>query len=161
MLGQSVPAALALAASKCRLRIALVYAIGAVLANASLPAADLLTGKDIYQKRCAECHGEQGEGVADEHDEPLYGDRSLAELTKIIAETMPKDDPDKCTGECAEKVAAFIYQTFYTADARARNKPPRIELAHLTVRQYGTSVSDLVGSFRDGEKLDEKRRPER
>ena len=32
--------------------------------------------------------------------------------------------------------------------AQARNKPARIELSRLTVRQYRNAVADLVGSFR-------------
>jgi mono/diheme cytochrome c family protein len=114
------------------------------------------SGKQIYASLCASCHGRNGEGVAEKHDEPLYGDRSIADLTKIIAETMPEGAPEKCTGEDAAKVAAYIYETFYTAEARARHKPPRIELSRLTVRQYQQSIADLIGSFRNQAKLDEQ-----
>ncbi len=116
-----------------------------------------LTGRQIYQSLCASCHGASGEGVAEKHDEPLVGDRSIADLTKIIAETMPEDDPGTCTGEDAERVAAYIYETFYTEEARARNKPPRIELSRLTVRQYQQSIADLIGSFRPRSNIDEGR----
>src|SRR5687768_2488639 len=50
-------------------------------------------GAAVYTKVCADCHGQQGEGVKDEYDEPLIGERSLAALTKRIARTMPDDDP--------------------------------------------------------------------
>jgi hypothetical protein len=120
-------------------------------------ASEASPGGAIYKNRCAECHGANGEGVADEHDEPLYGDRSLAELTKIIAETMPKDDPDKLSSEAAEQVASFVYDTFYTDDARARHKPPRVELSRLTIRQYLNVAADLAGSFRSRSSFDEKR----
>jgi len=44
--------------------------------------------------------------------------------------------------------AEYIHQAFYSAEARARNHPPRIELAHLTVRQYRETIADLLGSLR-------------
>ena len=33
--------------------------------------------------------------------------------------------------------------------AQERNKPPRVELSRLTVRQYRNAVADLIGGFRD------------
>jgi hypothetical protein len=70
---------------------------------------------------------------------------------------MPKDDPGTCVGEDARKVAAYIYEAFYSKAAQARNKPPRIELSRLTVGQYRNAVADLVGSFRTPARLDEQR----
>jgi mono/diheme cytochrome c family protein len=116
-----------------------------------------VTGKEIYTFLCASCHGAKGEGVAEKHDEPLYGDNSIAKLTEIIFETMPEDDPGVLTEEEAKDVAQYIHETFYTAEARARNKPPRIELARLTVDQYLNSVADLIGSFREKPSIDDRR----
>ena len=48
----------------------------------------------------------------------------------------------------AAKVAAYIYGEFYSPEAQVRNKPARVELSRLTVRQYQNAVADLVGSFR-------------
>src|SRR6266571_4976166 len=76
-------------------------------------AADTLTGEQIYRKRCAACHGNSGEGTKEHRQKPLAGDRSVAQLAKLIAKTMPKDEPGSCTGEDAEKVAAYIYDAFY------------------------------------------------
>jgi hypothetical protein len=45
-------------------------------------------------------------------------------------------------------VAAYIYEAFYSKTAQARNRPARIELSRLTVRQYHNTVADLIGSFR-------------
>ena len=73
----------------------------------------------------------------------------MAQLARLISKTMPKNDPGSCTGEDAEKVSAYIYDAFYSKAARERNKPPRIELSRLTVRQYQNAVADLVASFRD------------
>jgi hypothetical protein len=110
-------------------------------------AAGGLTGEQIYRQRCAACHGSSGEG-SDDYRRPLAGDRSVAQLAGLISRTMPKDDPGTCTGEDAQKVAAYIYETFYSRTARERNKPPRVELSRLTVRQYRNAVADLVGNFR-------------
>ena len=106
-----------------------------------------LSGEQIYSRLCAKCHGDQGEGVANEHDEPLVGDWSIEKLTRVIIRTMPDDEPKQCVGNNANRVARYIYDTFYSPDAQVRNKPPRIELARLTNRQYLHSVADLIGSF--------------
>jgi len=107
------------------------------------------TGAQIYKDRCASCHGKSGEGTADEYPHPLTGDRSVGQLTRLIAKTMPADDPGTCTGPDAEKVAEFIHEAFYSKTAQARNKPPRIELSRLTVGQYRNVLADLIGSFRN------------
>ena len=75
---------------------------------------------------------------------------------------MPEDAPGDCVGEDAEKVAAYIYESFYSKAAQARNKfqPPRIELSRLTVRQYQNAVADLFGSFQAPARWDERTRTE-
>lgn len=115
------------------------------------------TGAEIYRTDCARCHGPKGEGVADKHDEPLYGDRSVESLARLIARTMPEDSDKKCPPDEAAKVAEYIYDGFYSPAARARNQPPRIQLSRLTVPQYLNAVADLVGSFRPATTLDEGR----
>ena len=110
----------------------------------SLPK--FIRGKTIYQNQCASCHGENGEGVAEEYDEPLYGNRSLESLTRRIVRTMPEDDPDLCVDEDAVAVSAYVFHSFYSAEARHNmGMAPRIELARLTVPQYQNSVADLLG----------------
>lgn len=115
-----------------------------------LPTGPERTGMAIYQKMCASCHGEKGQGVPDEYDEPLHGNRSLESLTKRIAKTMPDDSVGSCVGEDASKVAAYIYETFYSPKAQARLHPPEFDLSRLTIAQYRTSVADLLGRFRFG-----------
>jgi hypothetical protein len=132
-----------------RLSLCAVLFFTALLARAdekTLPGP----GAAIYAKICADCHGQKGEGVPDEYDEPLIGDRSLAALTKRIVRTMPDDDPGSLTPDEAAQVAAYIYDAFYSPAAQARLRPPEIELARLTVPQYRTSVADLIGAFRGG-----------
>lgn len=107
-------------------------------------------GAAIYQKSCAECHGKRGEGVKEEFDEPLIGERSLPALTKRIKRTMPEEDPGSLSDEEAAQVSAYIYEAFYSPSAQARLNPPKLDLARLTVPQYRTTVADLIGSFRGG-----------
>ena len=104
-------------------------------------------GEAIYRQRCASCHGPSGGGTED-YPRPLEGDRSVAQLARLIGKTMPEDDPGTCVGEQADQVAAYIHETFYSPVARARNRPARVELSRLTVRQYANAVADLVGGFR-------------
>src|SRR5688572_30566626 len=106
------------------------------------------SGASIYAEMCASCHGAKGQGVADKHDEPLYGERSVESLARLIEKTMPEDDPGKCVGEDAKAVAEYIFEEFYSLRARARNNPPKVQLTRLTNRQYCESVADLIGSFR-------------
>jgi hypothetical protein len=107
-------------------------------------------GKAIYEKRCASCHGAQGEGVADECDEPLVGRKSVESLTRYIDKWMPEDEGDKCVGADAAAVAAWMHGAFYSPAAQARINPVKIDLARLTNEQYRQSVADLVGSFVGG-----------
>src|SRR5262249_11260569 len=105
-------------------------------------------GEQVYRERCASCHGKRGEGSED-YARSLEGNKSPAQLARLIAKTMPEDDPGTCVGDDARKVAAYIHDAFYSRIARARNAPARIELTRLTVRQYRYAVADLIGSFRD------------
>jgi len=104
-------------------------------------------GAAIYQQQCASCHGGRGEGVAGKSDEPLYGKRTVESLTKYIDRYMPEDEPEKCQGEDAAAVAAWIYGAFYSAEARAGQQAPRQQLCRLTNEQYRQTVADLFGSF--------------
>ena len=106
-------------------------------------------GEVVYRDDCMRCHGPVGQGVAGKSDEPLVGEKSVASLAKYIVREMPESDPGSLSLADATASAEYIHKAFYSAEARARNHPPRIELAHLTVRQYRESVADLLGSLRD------------
>src|SRR5438477_5373976 len=88
-------------------------------------------GREIFRQLCAKCHGRNGEGVKGKYDDPLLGDLPLDRLARKIDRTMPDDDPKKCVGKDAEAVAKYIYDAFYSREARVRNHPPRIELVPL------------------------------
>ena len=121
-----------------------------------LAASLLLRAEDgaaIYTRLCADCHGAKGEGVAKKYDEPLFGERSVASLAKYIDKAMPDGEPEKSNAEESLAVAQYIHGAFYSPEARARNHPPKHELARLTNRQFRESVADLIGSFRPAQKV--------
>ncbi|MEO0444553.1 MAG: DUF1592 domain-containing protein [Verrucomicrobiota bacterium] len=115
----------------------------AFIVSASTLSADS-RGLAIYQKHCLECHGKDGSG--DEDTDPFEGSRSLAWLTGKIERTMPEDHEDRVVGADARAVAEYVHREFYQA---AQTEPVRAELAHLTVRQYRASVTDLIAIFRN------------
>lgn len=121
--------------------------LGIMLIPIPCIAADNRTGEQIYRQRCVKCHGAAGEG-SDDYPNRLAGDKSVEALARFITKKMPKDSPKKCDTEEAQKVAPYIFDAFYSSAAQERNKPPRIELARLTVRQYRNAVADLIDSFR-------------
>ncbi|MCE9629743.1 MAG: DUF1592 domain-containing protein [Planctomycetia bacterium] len=134
----------------------MIRAVCLTLVVASVRAADH-PGLAIYKEHCGRCHGETGGGTADLPD-PLVGDRSVNQLAAYIDETMPEDDPAKVTGEAARQVAEYIHEAFYSPVARDRNRPARVELSRLTVRQYQNTAADLVASFRGhGPGIDDRR----
>ena len=106
-------------------------------------------GEVVYRQDCMSCHGPVGQGVAGKADEPLVGEKSIASLAKYIAREMPENDPGTLSLADATASAEYIHKAFYSGEARARNHPPRIELAHLTVRQYRESIADLLDSLRN------------
>jgi len=128
-----------------------------IFAGQAAAAEQGRTGEQIYRQRCASCHGASGEGIKEHYPHALTGDRSASALAELIEATMPEDDPQQCVGDDARRVAAYVYEAFYSPAARARHKPARIELARLTVGQYQNAVSDLVGSFRGAAHWDERR----
>ncbi|MGN6386173.1 MAG: DUF1592 domain-containing protein [Verrucomicrobiota bacterium] len=130
-------------------RFGLIATAALVVFRAS--AADIKPdGAAIYDSLCIKCHGDKGQGVKEENTDPLEGDWSLEKLTRYIDRKMPDDDPKKCVGPDAEAVAQFIYDSFYSKEARLRNHPVRVELAHLTNRQYLNSMADLFRPFNGG-----------
>ena len=125
----------------------LCTAVVVLLTATALFAADQ-TGGQIFRDQCARCHGKSGEGTEDNYPDPLAGDKTVAQLTELIHKSMPDDADSKCSAEDSAKVAAYIYNAFYSADARDRNNPVRLELSRLTVRQQQNALADLIGEFR-------------
>jgi cytochrome c553 len=123
-----------------------LFALALLIPTAQAAASK--SGATIYRKLCVECHGPKGEGVAGKYDEPLYGEKSVEALARLIDRTMPEDDPKRCVGDDARAVAAYLHDAFYSPEARARNHPVKVNPSRLTERQFRESVADLIGSFR-------------
>lgn len=105
-------------------------------------------GKKIYEAKCVSCHGQNGAGIKGKYNKALSGDLTPNQLAKVIEETMPKEDPGSLSEADAFAVSSYIHELFYSSIARERNRPARIELSRLTVKQYRNSMMDLIGSFR-------------
>lgn len=113
------------------------------------------TGQAVFEQECVRCHGSHGEGTK-KTTRPLVGEKSPVQLFALIKRTMPDDDPGSCTDDEYRKVAAYIYDAFYSPDAQARLHPPRVVLSHLTVGQYRNAVADLIGTFRSSATPDDR-----
>jgi len=139
---------------KSVLRILLLFATTHAIAigqesdsEVEVSSAEISRGERVFSQACVECHGVRGEGVPDSYESPLIGDSSVSELTEIISETMPEEDPDACVGEDAKAVAAYIHETFYSPKAQLRLNPPKRKLARLTAHQLQQSLADLYSSL--------------
>lgn len=130
----------------CTLSVVQLALIGGAVCDGDLRAAEP-EGRQIYLRQCASCHGNDGQGTAEHYPQPLEGDRSLADLAEFISESMPEEQPEQCTGADARRVAAYIFDAFYSEMAQLRHARPSIDPSRLTVRQYAHCVADLVGSF--------------
>lgn len=110
-------------------------------------AEDAAAGRKLYRQLCADCHGRKGEGVKGKYDDALKGNWSITKLAGVIERTMPEDDPGSLTSQQAVDVARFVYDEFYSPEARAKDTQARVELVRLTNPQHLNSVADLVKSF--------------
>jgi cytochrome c553 len=105
------------------------------------------SGEKIFREVCARCHGPRGEG-SNKVRQKLEGDRSAAQLAGLIGKTMPEDNPGSLPAAEVAAVAEYVFEQFYSPIAQERNRPARVELSRLTVKQYRNALADLVGSFR-------------
>src|SRR5260370_15238963 len=60
----------------------LAHAVALTPAHA---AEENLAGEQIYRRMCASCHGPSGEGTIENYKHPLRGERSVAQLTRLIS----------------------------------------------------------------------------
>ena len=85
-----------------------------------VPAAES-TGEQIFREQCARCHGKAGEGTDDNYPDPLAGDKSIAQLTKLIHETMPEDEETKVLrGRFGESCGVYLRHVLFGRCARAQ-----------------------------------------
>ena len=130
--------------------------MAAALQPVAVHAQSTIAGDQVFEAKCVRCHGDHGQG-SEKNPKQLAGDLSVTQLAAVIFETMPEDDPGTLDTEEADAIAAYIHDAFYSPIARARNRPARIDLSRLTVRQYRQSVADLIGGFTGVGKWDEDR----
>ena len=135
------------------LGIALPFSLVLTLAAQKPKAKPNVTGEQVYRAQCASCHGAKGQGGA-AYPKALVGSQSAGQLAQFIAKSMPPG-PKKCTSEDAQKVASYVYDAFYSPVAQERNRPARVLLSRLTVRQYRSVLADLLLSFRPSAPLGE------
>lgn len=108
-------------------------------------------GKSLYDNRCAECHGVQGEGgVGTNLQKSRFN--TLEMLTAKINSTMPPQplyNPDDCIADCADKVAGYIFSEFQGRSISCKTdadlKPAPRQLRLLTRQEYNNTVIDLLG----------------
>ena len=129
---------------------------GFILLIALVLQAGAKDGKAIYTEHCASCHGDKGQGVADEYDEALVGKKSIASLTKYIHRSMPEDDEDAVIDDDARAVSEYMFHAFYSPEAQAKLKPVRKDLLRRTQHQHRRALADLVASFRGNSNLGDK-----
>jgi mono/diheme cytochrome c family protein len=112
------------------------------------PAFAAPDGAKLYRDQCARCHGDAGQGVKKKYDKPLAGDLAVPQLADLVQKTMPEDNPESLSEADAAAIAGYMHEKFYSAIARERTRPARVELSRLTVSQYRHAVADLIGGFR-------------
>ena len=135
MLPPNAPRLVFLAGSSLPMVLALMASQGA-----KRPPAPM-SGEALYSKRCAPCHGANGVGGPG-YKGPLTGTRTVQELSAYVGKAMP---PGQGTpAPQARLVAAYIHGAFYSPLAQERNRPARVEMARLTVRQFKNAVADLM-----------------
>ena len=87
----------------------------------------------------------------------MQGAYELADLIQIVDETMPEDDPEQCTGEAAEKVAGYIYETFYRPSAAGHGIAGARRVGTADGPPIRAAVADLIGTFLGEGKWDDQR----
>ena len=115
--------------------LALTLVIPAATQNAKPP-----TGEALFAQRCAGCHGAKGEG-GKAYPQQLSGTLSTHELSGFIHKSMPPG-PQKCPTADADKIAAYMYQAFFSPAAQARNQLVRVHLDRLNDRQFRNAVAE-------------------
>jgi cytochrome c553 len=139
-----------------------VFAFNAVGSTASTVATASLStalqyGQTQYQRQgCASCHGADGQGGFTKISLTKYSATDLANLTKIIHDTMPPGNPGACSGACASTIASYITDVLTpaanggngggTTQACQGTPPAGIRSLRLLTRlEYQNTVNDLFG----------------
>ena len=110
--------------------------------------------RSLYQTQCVGCHGSTGAGSTSLAD--VINSYSLAELIAYINDNMPYGAVGDCTGDCANGIAAMIYDNAYLppvgvcdADSLDDLIPQDRSYRLLTAHEYNNTIRDLIGSQSD------------
>jgi mono/diheme cytochrome c family protein len=104
--------------------------VAGLTSAAAVPVASAAErdGQAIYKQECASCHGAAGQGTKRAR-QPLVGDRSLAQLARVIRETMPEDDPGHLVARGRPEGRRLRVRRVLLAGRAAKIDPPRVDLA--------------------------------
>ena len=114
--------------------------------------AQAVRGQQIFQTRCASCHGGKLEGGA---GPPLTGDgflavwngRSLAELVDKIEKTMPPEQAGSVTQAQAIDIAAYVLQTGKYPTGPAELAPAALQQIAFPSRTGAPAATAAPASF--------------
>lgn len=109
------------------------------------------TGAQIYDRRCASCHGLFAEGLPPNPALDRWT-RGKPEMVLAISTRMPPTAPGSCGADCAGKVADHILERLQrtttptsAAPCEAPAKWPR-QLRLLSAEEYAATVRDLFSA---------------
>lgn len=125
------------------------------LATINLQTA-LQYGQTQYQRQgCASCHGADGRGGFTNLPMTKYTSSQLADLTRIIHDTMPPGNPGACQAGCASAIASYITEVLTPSAGGGGSGGTQVcagtppagtrSLRLLTRQEYQNTINDLLG----------------
>lgn len=96
-----------------------------------------------YGTLCASCHGVMAEGGSAPALNAWTRPRDI--LVAAIDERMPLGNPDRCRGDCAERVADYILEVLQGPLPECEGGVPSVRRVRLlTRREYRATLADLL-----------------
>ena len=101
------------------------------VASPVAPPAPVLSGAQIYQQQCSNCHGSQGNNGFAPSLVGCSTCSNTAALASVISATMPVADPGSCVGACANSVAGHIVTAFNAPSTPPNSNDPNGNLLNI------------------------------